>query len=139
MTPLPPDSLAARFAQRIAARDNPPPAAPLSQEPAAVASRVRDWLRTTYQVRDARAQRRLAQMLLALMETPECATADLAQAAGLGRGMAARAAVRLHRAGLTDCYYRGLTRYHCLLPATEDALLLLVAGPPTPPPAAGPG
>lgn len=127
MTDLPPDSLAARFARRVFERDNPPPVV-LSQEPAAVESRVREWLRATHQVRDPRGSRRLALMLLALMAAPECRTADLTEAAGLGSGMGARAAVRLHQAGLTDCYYRGLTRYHRLRLATEDALLLVVAG-----------
>jgi hypothetical protein len=128
MSDLPPDSLAARFAQRIAERDNPPPVV-LSHEPAAVEARVRAWLLATHHVGDVRGQLRLARMLLALMEHPERDTTQLAEAAGLGAGMAARAAVRLYRQGLTDCYYRGRTRYHCLLPATEDALLLVVAGP----------
>lgn len=128
MADLPPDSLAARFARRVAARDNPPPVV-LSHEPAAVEARVRAWLAATHRVRDARGQLRLARMLLALMEAPERNTTQLAEAAGLGAGMAARAAVRLYRQGLTDCYYRGRVRYHRLLPATEDALLRVVAGP----------
>ncbi len=83
-------------------------------------------------LRDPRGQRCLARMLLALMEAPECDTSQLGQVAGHGPRMAARTAVRLNKLGLTDYYYRGRTCYHCLLPATEDALLLVVAGPPTP-------
>lgn len=125
---VPLDSLAARFAQRVAERDNPPPVV-LSQELGAVESRIRAWLRATHLVRDSRGQLRLARMLLALMEAPECDTGQLGQAAGLGTRMAARAAGRLHELGLTDCYYQGRSRYHRLRPATEDALLLVVAGP----------
>lgn len=101
----------------MAERDNPPPVV-LSHEPAAVEARVRD----------ARDQLRLARMLLALMEAPECSTAELAAAVGHRQRQAARIAGHLEALGLTESYYRGIPRYHCLLPAAKDALLLVVAG-----------
>lgn len=111
----------------MAERDNPPPVV-LSHEPAAVEVRVRAWLAATHRVRDARDQLRLARMLLALLEAPECSTAELAATVGHRQRQAARMAGHLEALGLTESYYRGIPRYHCLLPAAEDALLLVVAG-----------
>lgn len=127
MTDLPPDSLAARFARRVAERDNPPPVV-LSHEPAAVEARLQAWLLGTHQLRDPRARLRLGKMLLALMEAPECSSAQLGAAAGQQQRAAARHLAHLYQLGLTDWEYRGLVRYHRLLPAAEDALLRVVAG-----------
>ena len=127
--PEPATTLAADFARRLAERDNPPPAPPLSQEPAAIQARLEAWLKNQQGVRDSRSQFRLSQMLLALMQHPERTTAQLAVAAGLPERAAARQAVHLNTLGLTTWEYRSLYRYHRLTRATEDALLLVVAGP----------
>ncbi|AWM31574.1 hypothetical protein [Hymenobacter nivis] len=124
------ETLATAFARRVAERDNPPPAPPFSQEPAAVQARLAAWLRTAHAVRDPRGQRCLGQMLRALMQHPERTTAELAAAGGIGARAAARVAERLATLGLTACEYRGRYRYHCLTRAAEDALLRVVAGPP---------
>ena len=124
-----PENLADSFARRVAERDNPPPAPPLSQEPAAVQARIEGWLLAHYQVGDVRSRTRLGRMLLALMQRPECTTAALGAAAGLPERGAARAAVRLGNLGITTWEYRSLYRYHRLSRAAEDALLVVVAGP----------
>lgn len=122
--------LATQFAQRLAARDNPPPPPRPSQEPAAIAARVQAWLRTAQRVRHPNSQQHLALMLLALMQSPELTTQQLAEAAGQAeRGTAARNVVALNSRGLLDSHYRGRVRYHRLSRAAEDALLLVVAGP----------
>ncbi|MDO7876270.1 hypothetical protein Q5H93_16110 [Hymenobacter sp. ASUV-10] len=129
MASLPPD-LAAAFAQRVAERDNPPPAA-VSQEPAAIQARLEQWLLMVHQVRNVRARRRQTQALLALMQHPELETLALGRASGppaLADRSAARLAVQLQSLGFTAWEYRGLYRYHRLTRATEDALLLVVAG-----------
>ena len=123
-----PPNLTEAFARRLAERDNPPPAPPPSQEPAAVQARLHAWLRTRHGVRDARGQLRQGRMLLALMQRPECTTAELAAAAGLPDRAAARVAVRLADLGLTSYEYRSRYRYHRLTRATEDALLAVLAG-----------
>ena len=135
-----PENLADTFARRLAERDNPPPPPPLSQEPAAVQARVEGWLQEAHAVRDRRARQRQARMLLALMQQPECATAALAEAAGLGMRGAARTVGQLHTQGLTDWEERGVYRYWRLTRAAEDALLRVVAGPApgTPPGPAAP-
>ena len=124
------ENLTTAFARRVAERDNPPPAPPLSQEPAAVQARIEDWLLKTYMVRDKRGRLRQRLMLMALMQYPERTTAELAEAAGLPPRAAARVAVRLGEFALTTWEYRSLYRYWRLTPAAEDALLLVVAGPP---------
>ena len=130
-----PENLPTAFARRVAERDNPPPPPPLSQEPAAVQARIEDWLLKTYKVRDKRGRLRQSLMLLALMQHAERTTGELAEAAGLPARAAARVAVRLGEFGLLTWEYRSLYRYWCLTRATEDALLLVVAGPPAPQPA----
>ncbi len=128
MSDLPADFVAA-YAQRIAERDVPPP---LSQEPAAVQARLDAWLLAQHRVRNIRGRRRQVLGLLALMQHPELETAALAAATGLpllSARSAARLAVQLNAEGLTTWEYRGSYRYHRLTRATEDALLLLVAGP----------
>ncbi|WP_210521082.1 hypothetical protein [Hymenobacter terricola] len=124
-----PASLATAFAQRLAARDNPPPAPPLSQEPAAVLARLGTWLAAHHAVRDVRSQGRLGRMLLALMQAPECGHADLRRAAGLTERAAGRSSQRLHQLGLATWEQRSYWRYWRLTRAAEDALLLVVAGP----------
>ena len=127
-----PATLGAAFAQRLAARDNPPPPPPLSQEPAAVQARLEAWLATRHAVRDVRSRGRLARMLLALMQAPECRPADLRHAAGLTERAAGRSSQRLQQLGLAVCQQRSYYRYWRLTRAAEDALLLVVAGPPGP-------
>ena len=124
------ESLPAAYARRIAERDNPPPPPPLSQEPAAVQTRIEDWLLKTYHVRNKRGRLRQSRMLLALMQYPERHTMQLAAAAGLPARAAARVAVRLGEFGVTIPETRGLYRYWRLTRAAEDALLLVVVGPP---------
>lgn len=123
-----PESLTDIFARRLAERDNPPPPPPPSQEPAAVQARVRTWLRDAHDVRDRRTRQRQSLMLLALVQQPECATAALAEAAGLGMRGAGRVVGQLHAQGLAEWEERGVYRYHRLTRAAEDALLLVVAG-----------
>ena len=137
MPDQPTDTLAVRLARRILERDNPPPPPPLSQEPLAVLARLEAWLLADYEQRDSRSRPRQARMLLALLEAPECSTAELAAAAGQPQRAAARTLERLADLGLLDSAYRGVVRYHRLSRAAEDALLLVVAGPPAP--AAAPG
>ena len=122
-----PADLTAQYVRRVAERDNPPP--PPSPEPAAVQARIEAWLRTGYGVRDPRGRLRLGRMLLALMQHPERTTGQLGEAAGLPARAAARAAVRLGNLGLTTWEYRSYWRYWRLTRATEDALLVVVAGP----------
>ena len=131
-----PENLTDIFARRLAERDNPPPPPPLSQEPAAVQARVEGWLQEAHAVRDQRTRQRQSLMLLALMQQPECATAALAEAAGLGMRGAARSVGQLHTQGLVDWEERGVYRYWRLTRAAEDALRLVVAGPPTVAPSA---
>lgn len=133
------ENMAAALTRRVAERDNPPPALPLSQEPAAVLARIGAWLRAAHGVRDPRGQRCLGQMLGALMQRPERTTAELAAAGGIGERAAARVAERLAGLGLTTWEYRGRPRYHRLTRAAEDALLPVVAGPPTALPPVHPG
>ena len=128
-----PENLTAAFARRVAERDNPPPPAPLSQEPAAVLARIEAWLLARYQVRDKRGRLRLGRMLLALMQHPERTTGELAEAAGLPARATARVAVRLGNLEITTWEYRSYYRYWRLTPTAEDALLLVVLGPPAPP------
>ena len=122
-------NLAEVLAQRVAERDQPPPPPPLSQEPAAVQARVEAWLHTRHGVRDPRGKLRLGRVLLALMRRPECTTAELGRAAGLPDRGACRLVARLAALGLSTGEYRGLSRYHRLSRAAEDALLRVVAGP----------
>lgn len=128
--PEAPTTLAAAFAQRLAVRDNPPPPPPLSQEPAAVRARLGAWLAAQHAVRDVRSQARLARMLLALMQAPECGHADLRRAAGLTERAAGRTSQRLQQLGLATWEQRSYWRYWRLTRAAEDALLLVVMGPP---------
>lgn len=121
-----PDTLAARFAQRLTVRDAPPP--PFSQEPAAVLARIQAWLIPPQGVRDARTQLRMARMLVALMEQPERSTEQLQLAAGLEWRAGCRMALALHQRGLTVRERRGRFFYHRLTRAAEDALLVVVAG-----------
>ena len=125
-TPATPDTLAARFAQRLVARDAPPP--PPSQEPAAVLARVQAWLTPPEGVRDARTLVRLARMLVALMEQPELDTYQLQIAAGLSWRAGTRMSVELLDRGLTVRERRGRFFYHRLTRTAEDALLVVVAG-----------
>ena len=125
--PAAPDTLATRFAQRLVARDAPPP--PPSQEPAAILARVQAWLTPPEGVRDARTLVRLARMLVALMEQPELDTYQLQAAAGLSWRAGTRMSVALLDRGLTVRERRGRFFYHRLTRAAEDALLLVVAGP----------
>ena len=129
MTADAPDDLAARFARRMAERDNPPPPPPLSQEPAAVQARIEDWLRTAHAVRDPRGRLRLGRMLRGLMQHPELDTAELARLAGLTGRAGGRTVVRLGTLGLADARYRSYWRYWHLTHAAEDALLAVVVGP----------
>jgi hypothetical protein len=122
-----PGTLAALFTQRLIARDAPPP--PPSQEPEAVLDRIQAWLLPPGGVRDARTHRRQARMLVALMEHPECSTAQLSAAAGLGWRASTRMALALFERGLTQRERRGHHYYHRLTRAAEDALLRVVAGP----------
>lgn len=132
MSPLPPVSdappvtLAARFAQRLVVRDAPPP--PPSQEPEAILARIHAWLIPAKDVRDARTHRRMARMLVALMERPELSTEQLQAAAGLGWRAGCRMALELLRRGFTGRERRGRFFHHHLTRAAEDALLV-VAGP----------
>ncbi|MBO2011639.1 hypothetical protein [Hymenobacter negativus] len=129
-TPAPdatPDTLAARFAQRLIERDAPPP--PPSQEPTAVLTRIQAWLIPPEGVRDARTHHRMARMLVALMEHSELHTEQLQLAAGLGWRAGSRLALELLRRGLTARERRGRFFYHRLTRAAEDSLLLVVAGP----------
>ncbi|OON67948.1 hypothetical protein B0919_14855 [Hymenobacter sp. CRA2] len=68
----------------------------------------------------------LVAVCLALMEQPACATSALAQAAGVRRPAANRAAMRLQRAGLTDDYWEGHYHYYQLTRTGEDWLLAVV-------------
>jgi hypothetical protein len=120
-------TLAARFAQRLVARDAPPP--PPSQEPEAVLDRIQAWLLPPEGVRDARTHRRLARMLVALMEHPERSTQQLQLAAGLQWRAGSRMASELVRRGLSQRERRGRYFYYRLSRAAEDALLVVVAGP----------
>ena len=129
MTPASADDLAARFARRMAERDNPPPPPPLSQEPAAVQARIEAWLQAAHAVGDPRGRLRLGRMLRGLMRHPELVTAQLAELAGLTGRAGGRTVARLGTLGLADAQYRGLYRYWRLTRAAEDALLLVVAGP----------
>lgn len=121
------DSLAARFAQRLLERDAPPP--PPSQEPEAVLDRIQAWLLPPGGARDTRTHRRQARMLVALMQHPERSTEQLQLAAGLGWRAGTRMALALFERGLTHRERRGHYFYHRLTRATEDALLVVVAGP----------
>ena len=125
--PAAPDTLGARFAQRLVARDAPPP--PPSQEPEAILDRIQAWLIPPEGVRDARTHRRMARMLVALMETPELDTYQLQAAAGLAWRAGTRLSVELLQRGLTQRERRGRFFYHRLTRAAEDALLVVVAGP----------
>ena len=127
--PSPAETLADAFARRVAERDNPPPPLPPSQEPAAVQARIEAWLRTTYHLRDGRSWLRMGRMVLALMQHPERHTRQLAEAAGLPGRAALQVAGRLRALQLVAWEDRGLYRYWRLTPATEDALLRVVAGP----------
>lgn len=122
----PADNLAISFARRLAERDDPPPP---SLEPEAVQARIEGWLRRTYHMRDGRSCLRMGRMLRALIEHPERTGRELATAAGLPERSAARAAARLSALGLVAWERRSYYQYWRLLPATEDALLLVVAGP----------
>ena len=126
-TEAPAHSLAARFAQRLIARDAPPP--PPSQEPAAVLARIQAWLIPAEGVRDARTHLRLARMLVALMEHPELSTEQLQAASGLGWRAGCRMSLELLQRGLTLRERRGRYFYHHLTRTAEDALLEVVAGP----------
>lgn len=126
-------TLADAFARRVAERDNPPPPPPLSQEPAAVQTRIEAWLRTTYRLRDGRSSLRMGRMVLALMQHPERHTMQLAEAAGLPGRAALRVAGRLGEFALATAEDRGLYRYWRLTRAAEDALLRVVVGPPSQP------
>ena len=129
-----PDTLAARFTRRIEARDAPPP--PLSQEPAAVLARIQAWLKTVPGTGGEKARLHLARALVGLMEYPELGTGELAAAAGLEWRSASRIGLGLAGQGLAgqglgERLRRGRHFFHRLNRATEDALLLVVAGPPT--------
>jgi hypothetical protein len=117
---------------RYLERDAPPP--PPSQEPEAVLDRIQAWLLPPGGARDTRTHRRLARMLVALMEHPERSTAQLQVAAGLGWRAGTRMALALFERGLTHRERRGRYFYHRLTRTAEDALLLVVAGPAVSPP-----
>jgi hypothetical protein len=121
-----PDSLAARFTQRLIERDAPPP--PPSQEPAAVLARVDAWLLTAHRVPGWRLRRRLARIVVGLMETPEFDTSALTAAAGVGWRAASRMGLQLLTLGIIVREQRGRHFYHRLSRAAEDALLLVVTG-----------
>ena len=122
-----PDTLAARFTRRLEARDAPPP--PLSQEPAAVVARIQAWLKTVPGTGGEKARGHLARALVGLMEYPELGTGELAAAAGLEWRSASRIGLGLAGQGLGERVRRGRHFFHRLNRATEDALLLVVAGP----------
>lgn len=122
-----PDTLAARFAQRLLERDAPPP--PPSQEPEAVLDRIQAWLLPPGGARDTRSYRRQARMLVALMEHPERSTEQLTATSGLEWRAGSQMSRLLFERGLTQRERRGRYFYHRLTRAAEDALLLVVAGP----------
>lgn len=125
---LAPDTLAARFAQRIASRDTPPP---LSHEPAAVLARVADWLRAGHPQRDRRTGEGQARLLLALMEHPVLNVVELMPLVGREERATTRIALALQGYGLTTFRNRAGKRYWRLTRPAEDALLAVVAGPET--------
>ena len=125
---LPPDSLAARFAQRLALRDNPPPPPPLRQDPPAVQARVAGWLRAQYPQRDRRTAESQARLLLALMDHPELTIQQLLPLLGLAERAVARTALALQGYGLLY-YVSAVGKRHWRLTSTgEDELLRVVAG-----------
>jgi hypothetical protein len=126
---LPPDSLAARFAQRIELRDNPPPPPPLRHDPPAVQARVAHWLRTQHIHRDRRTAESQARFLLALMDHPELTVQQLMPLLKLAERPVARLGLALQGYGLVY-YVSAVGKRHWRLTSTgEDALLVVVAGP----------
>ena len=126
---LPPDSLAAHFARRIALRDNPPPPPPLRHDPPAVQARVAGWLRVMHPQRDRRTAESQARFLLALMAHPRLTVQELMPLLKLAERPVARLGLALHGYGLV--YFLGYAgkRHWQLTRTGEDALLLVVAGP----------
>jgi hypothetical protein len=126
---LPPDSLAARFAQRIQLRDNPPPPPPLRHDPPAVQARVADWLRTQHPQRDRRTAESQARFLLALMDHPALTVQQFLPLLQLAERAVARLGLALQGYGLVYwTAYHG-KRHWRLTSTAEDALLRVVAGP----------
>lgn len=126
---LPPDSLAARFAQRIQLRDNPPSPPPLRHDPPAVQVRVANWLCTLHPQRDCRTAESQARFLLALMNHPELTVQQLMPFFKLAERPVARLGLALSGYGLV--YWVGYhgKRHWRLTRDAEDALLVMVAGP----------
>ncbi|WP_460547578.1 hypothetical protein [Hymenobacter daeguensis] len=134
---LPPDSLAARFAQRIHLRDNPPPPPPLRHDPPAVQARVAHWLRTQHPQRDRRTAESQARFLLALMDHPELTVQQLLPLLKLTESRVARLGLVLQGYGLVYYTSRIGKRHWRLTSTGEDALLLVVAGEQAADPVAG--
>ena len=127
---LPPDSIAAQFAQRVALRDNPPPPPPLRHDPPAVQARVANWLRILHPQRDRRTAESQARFLLALMAHPRLTVRELMPLLKLAERPVARLGMALQGYGLVYFLGYGGKRHWYLSSTGEDALLLVVAGPP---------
>lgn len=114
------DPVLAKFAQRVATRDEP---APLLMTPEAVQERLGRALGERLGTRDPRRRRTLGRMAHALMAEVWQTNAQLATAAGITPQAAQRVADGLIKAGLLEAYRDKNTRVQRLSRAGEDWLL----------------
>jgi hypothetical protein len=116
-------ALLARFAHRVATRDEPPAPLPHAYDQAALEARIADALRAEQpRLRRNRALSQ-ARLCYALMQHPRLMTRELAAAAGVTRLTVYRVFPELQRRRLAAEESGGGRNYHFLTRAGEDWLL----------------
>lgn len=122
-----PDPLVARFAQRVATRDDPAPYVPPRQDREAILERLDAALRLLG-VRLRNRRHTLARLCLALAPQPRATAVQLAAELEITRQTVTQAMSRLLAPGLLAYEPEGRHRYYRFTRAGEDWLLPLLTG-----------
>ncbi|WP_345109667.1 hypothetical protein [Hymenobacter algoricola] len=113
----------ARFAHRVATRDEPVPPPPHGYDQDSLEAHIARALRAAHPAMRARRALTHARVCYALMLQPRLITRDLAAAAFTTRLTVYNAFPELRQLGLAADEYQGGRRYHFLTRAGEDWLL----------------